>query len=324
LSERKRGRLAAALKWTSLGLLAVVLVGVFGWIPYWLVGVFTTGKFQMRDKENEGLTPASFQLAYEDVAFKAKDGIALKGWWVPAPDAKGSVVLVHGLNRSRLEMVGKTKFLHDQGWNALLFDLRAHGESGGTMRTLGYLERGDVQAAVELARARASALPVVLWGISFGAATAVFTAAEDPQVAAVVCDSSFRSLRDTTSHHLGLFRRFRWWARLVPSWPVSDEVLFWFKRRTGVDPDELDVEKAAAKLRPRPALFVANSGDRRMPQEIAFDLQKAAGEHAAVLVIPGTSHGGAWREGTAPYEEAVQKILDQARAEGGLARMAAR
>ena len=297
---------------------------MFGWIPYWLVGVFTTGKFQMRDKENEGLTPASFQLAYEDVSFPSKDGIALKGWWVPAPDAKGSVVLVHGLNRSRLEMVGKTKFLHDQGWNALLFDLRAHGESGGTMRTLGYLERGDVHAAVELARARTSAAPVVLWGISFGGATAVFTAAEDPQVAAVVCDSSFRSLRDTTSHHLGLFRRFRWWAWLVPSWPVADEVLFWFERRTGADPDLLDVEKAAVKLQPRPALFVANSGDRRMPQEIAFDLQKAAGERATVLVIPGTSHGGAWREGTAPYEEAVKKILDLARAEGGPARMAAR
>ena len=176
-----------------------MLFGVFGWIPYWLVGVFTTGKFQMRDKENEGLTPASFQLAYEDVSFPSKDGITLKGWWVPAPDAKGSVVLVHGLNRSRLEMVGKTKFLHDQGWNALLFDLRAHGESGGTMRTLGYLERGDVHAAVELARARTPGPPVVLWGISFGGATAVFTAAEDPQVAAVVCDSSFRSLRDTTS-----------------------------------------------------------------------------------------------------------------------------
>ncbi len=325
LSERKRGRLAAAFKWTGLGLAAALLFFVFGWVPYWLVGIFTTGKFQMRDKDNEGLTPASFQLAYEDVAFKSEDGIALKGWWVPAPGAKGTVVLVHGLNRSRLEMVSKTAFLHAQGWNALLFDLRAHGESGGTMRTLGYLERGDVHAAVEVARSRAApTAPVVLWGISFGGATAVFAAARDPLVAAVVCDSSFRSLRDTTRHHLNLFRSFRWYLWPVPSWPVSDEVLFWFERRTGVDPDLLDVEKAAAKLRPRPALFVANSGDSRMPQEIAFDLQKAAGERAAVLVIPGNSHGGAWREGTEPYEEAVRKILDMARADEGPARTAAR
>jgi pimeloyl-ACP methyl ester carboxylesterase len=164
----------------------------------------------------------------------------------------------------------------------------------------------------------------VLWGISFGAATAVLAAAEDPQVAAVVCDSSFRSLRDTTRHHMKLFRRFGWWGHLVPTWPVAEEALFWFERRTGADPDRLDVEKAAAKLPPRPALFVANSGDRRMPQEIAFDLQKAAGERASVLVIPGTSHGGAWREGTAPYGEAVKRLLEEAAAGPGLQRLAAR
>ena len=111
---------------------------------------------------------------------------------------------------------------------------------------------------------------------------------------------------------------------LVPAWPVADEALFWFERKTGVDPDLLDVEKAAAKLKPRPVLFVANSGDRRMPQEIAFDLQKAAGERASVLVVPGTSHGGAWREGTAPYEEAVKKLLEEAVGDPGLQRLAAR
>ena len=39
-----------------------------------------------------------------------------------------------------------------------------------------------------------------------------------------------------------------------------------------------------------------------MPQQIAFDLSKAAGDRAQVLVVPGNSHGGAWRDGTAAYE----------------------
>lgn len=322
MSQKKR-RLAAGLKWTGLGAGLLLLVFVFGWVPYFLVSIFAFSGFKMPDKENAGLTPASFKLAYEEVPFQAKDGVALSGWWVPAEPARGTVVLVHGLNRSRVEMVGKVPFLHEQGWNALLFDLRFHGESGGKMRSLGFFERQDVRAAADLAQERSPG-PVVLWGISVGGATAMFTAAEDPRVAGVVCDSSFRSLRDTTRHHLALFRQFRWWLRLVPVWPVSDEVLFWFQRRTGVDPDALDVVKAAAKLRPRPALFVANAGDQRMPQDIAFDLQKAAGENASVLVIPGHSHGGAWREGTAPYEEAVKKLLEAARAEPGPQRMAAR
>jgi len=299
------------VKWfklTMLTLAAGILIFVFGWVPYWLAGVFTTRRFQYNDKENAGLTPASFDLAFEDVSFQAADGVGLRGWWVPAKEPKGSVVLIHGLNRSRIEMVRKLPFLHTLGWNALLFDLRFHGESGGKMRSLGYYERQDVHAATKWAKEHDPG-PVVLWGISFGGATAVLAAAEDPGVSGVVCDSSYRSLKDTARHHLALFRRFRWWLRIVPAWPVADEAVYWFGRRAKLDPDALDIVKAAGRLGPRPALFVANSGDVRMPKEIAFELQAAVGPSAKVLIVPSSSHGGAYRDGTAAYESAVGEFL---------------
>ena len=114
------------------GLLAAAafLVFAFGWVPYFLGGIATTRRFQYNDRENAGLTPASFDLKFEEVSFNAADGVPLSGWWIPAADARGTVVLVHGLNRSRIEMVRKTPFLNRKGWNALLFDLRHHGETG--------------------------------------------------------------------------------------------------------------------------------------------------------------------------------------------------
>ncbi len=303
----------------TAGLLAAAafLVFAFGWVPYFLGGIATTRRFQYNDRENAGLTPASFDLKFEEVSFNAADGVPLSGWWIPAADARGTVVLVHGLNRSRIEMVRKTPFLNRKGWNALLFDLRHHGESGGTVSSFGHFEKQDVHAAVEWARQRSSG-PVVLWGVSLGGASATLAAAEDPSVAALVCDSSYRSLRDTVDHHMTLARSWRWWMRVVPSWPVGAEVLYWIGRRGGFDVDAVDVLAAAARLAGRPALFVCNSGDRRMPAEIAFDLKAAAGDHARVLVVPGNSHGGAWRDGTAAYERAVGEILDEAGAGRGV------
>lgn len=289
---------------------------ILGWAPWFLAGIATTRRFQFPDRENVGLTPKSFELAYQDVSFRSADGVPLKGWWVPAQGAKGSVVLVHGLNRSRIEMVKKTPFLNRLGWNALLFDLRHHGESGGDATSLGIKEKQDVEAAVALARSQ-SAGPVVLWGVSLGGASATLAMADDPTVAGLVCDSSYRSLRDTVRHHLRLFRGFRWWTRLVPSWPVAEEAVYWMGRRGGFDPDQVDVVAAARKVHGRPALFVCNSEDRRMPKEIAFELKDAAGPHAAVLVVPGTSHGGAYRDGTAAYEHAVAGLLDEVLDEGG-------
>jgi len=301
------------LKRVGLVLVAALAIFIFGWAPYWLAGLATIRRFTYNDKENAGLTPKSFELPYEDVSFNAPDGVTLKGWWVPAPEARGTVVLVHGLNRSRIEMVKKVPFLHKQGWNALLFDLRHHGESGGSVSSFGFFEKQDVHAATAFARTRAQG-PVVLWGVSLGGASATLAAAEDPGVAALVCDSSYRSLRDTVSHHLRLFRGFRWWLRIVPNWPVANEVVYWIGRRARFDPDAVDVRGAAAHLAPRPCLFVCNSGDRRMPSEIAFELKAAAGPQAHVLVVPGTSHGGAYRDGTAAYETAVTELLGAAAA----------
>jgi alpha-beta hydrolase superfamily lysophospholipase len=288
------------------------LLFAFGWVPYFLAGIATTRRFQFPDKENSGLTPASFQLASEDVSFRSSDGVPLGGWWVPAPEARGTVVLVHGLNRSRIEMVRRTPFVHAAGWNALVMDLRHHGASGGETTTFGAKEKEDIHAAVRLARERSPG-PVVLWGVSLGGASVVFAAAEDPEVAAVICDSSFRSLDDTVRHHLQLFRGWRWWLRIVPRWPVADLTVFWIGRRGGFDPALADVRAAASRLSGRPSLFVANSDDRRMPKEIALDLRAAAGPGAEVLIVPGKSHGGAWRDGTAAYEAAAAAVLEAAR-----------
>jgi uncharacterized protein len=307
------------VKWgRRLGLAAVVLLAIFafGWAPYWMAGLATTRRFQFPDKENAGLTPASFQLAFEESAFSAPDGVALKGWWVPAQQARGTVVLLHGLNRSRVEMVRKTPFLHQQGWNALLFDLRHHGQSGGDVSTFGFREKDDAAAAVAFARAR-SAGPVVLWGVSLGAASAALAAAQDPSIGGLVADSSYSSLRNTVEHHVRLFRGFRWWTKLIPAWPLGPEVVFWIGRRGGFDPDAVDVRAAVAKLGARPSLWVCNSGDRRMPPEVAHALHAAAGPRASLLTVAGNSHGGAYRDGTERYQAAVAALLAEVESDAG-------
>jgi pimeloyl-ACP methyl ester carboxylesterase len=299
-------------RWLKRGLLLLLAgfgVFIFGFAPYYLAGLATTRRFQFPDRDNAGLTPASFELPFEEVAFNAADGVPLKGWWVPAQGAKGTVVLVHGLNRSRLEMVRKVPFLNRSGWNAVLFDLRHHGASGGGVSSFGFFEKEDAKAAAALARSRAPG-PVVAWGVSLGGATSVLASAEDPTIAGVVCDSSYRSLRDTVSHHVTLARRWRWWIGLLPQWPVADEVVFWMGRRGGFPPEAVDVEAAAARLSGRPCLFVCNTRDRRMPKEIAYELKAVVGESARVLEVNGDSHGGAYRDGTAAYEAAVAQVLD--------------
>jgi hypothetical protein len=59
------------IKTAGLLVLAAFLVFAFGWVPYFLGGIATTRRFQFNDKENAGLSPASFGLKFDEVSFNA-------------------------------------------------------------------------------------------------------------------------------------------------------------------------------------------------------------------------------------------------------------
>ncbi|MBK5256767.1 MAG: alpha/beta fold hydrolase, partial [Vicinamibacteria bacterium] len=244
------------------------------------------------------------------ILLTSSDGIKVSGWWIPAENPRGTVVLVHGLNRTRIEMAKKVEPLHAWGFNCILIDLRHHGLSGSHPTTFGLTERLDVRAAADFALSRSPG-PIVLWGVSLGGASATLEAADDPRVAGLITDSSYDSLPNSVRHHIRLFRHFTWYFTLIPQWPTSDIVLFWIKQRGGFDPAEVDVLAAAAQLKGRPSLFVANRGDRRIPFEIAEEMTRLAGPRSHMLLTESKSHGGAWRDAREPYEAAVKALLDE-------------
>lgn len=299
-------------------LLAVLVLGVvffiFGFVPYFLVDRVVIKGFTLPDKENTEYVKTAFTVPREDIALTASDGVNVSGWWIPADHPRGTVVLVHGLNRTRIEMAKKVEPLHAWGFNCILIDLRHHGTSGSHPTTFGLTEQLDVRAAVDFALTKFDG-PVVLWGVSLGGATVTLEAAGDSRVKGLITDSAYDSLPNTVRHHLSLARGFRIRGvpilKLVPPWPTASIVLFWMKQRGEFDPEAVDVLAAAAKMRDRPSLFVNNSGDIRIPHEIGAEMARLAGPKSHNLLTDSKSHGGAWRDAREPYEAAVRKLLDE-------------
>jgi len=169
---------------------------------------------------------------------------------------------------------------------------------------VGYKERFDVIGAVHYALEQQHApRPVIVWGVSMGAAAALMAAAESPDIAAVISDSSFLSLSDTVRHHWRLFFH-------LPSFPIADEVLYLLAWRGGFWPSDFDLVKAVERIGDRPVLFVALDNDRRMPPSIARDLYShAISAHKALIVLPGQRHGEAFNLDREQYEGAVRQFL---------------
>jgi fermentation-respiration switch protein FrsA (DUF1100 family) len=201
-------------------------------------------------------------------------------------------------------MLPMAAFGHQLGYDGLLFDLRHQGASGGELTTLGYQERLDVIGAVRYALyQQGAARPVILWGVSMGAAAALLAAAESPDVAAVISDSSFSSLRATVEHHWRLFFH-------LPSFPIVDEMVYWIAWRGGFRPSDFDLANAVIRIGNRPILFVALQDDRRMPPSIARVLySRAASPLKALIVLPGHRHGEGFNQAREQYENAVKEFL---------------
>ncbi len=143
-------------------------------------------------------------LDYSEVAPLASDGVQIAAWWIPArpaPNKSGAadwrthrtVIIAPGLGLSKESLLGifndrgiasETGPLRSfvvAGYNVLVLDLRAQGDSAGRLTTFGAAETRDVLGAVAWLKARHPAESQRIFGIglNIGAAAMVAAAAED-------------------------------------------------------------------------------------------------------------------------------------------------
>ncbi|NDJ77051.1 MAG: alpha/beta hydrolase [Chloroflexi bacterium] len=167
----------------SLGVLMALALGYAATVP-----------MMRRRVPDEPDHPTLHGMSCEDVTFSSTDEVELGGWWIPAQQARGTVIMCPGQNGSADKDVPQTKPLHDAGFNVLLFDFRAHGRSEGRLVTLGVLEQLDLRAALDYVQQERGAERAGVMGFSMGAAVALLVAAEDERIAALVLDGAYPRL----------------------------------------------------------------------------------------------------------------------------------
>jgi hypothetical protein len=141
------------------------------------------------------VTPQSYGLRYESVPIRTADGETLDAWWVPAENARGTVLFFHGNAGNISHRIDYLQMFHRLRYSTLIVDYRGFGKSSGTPSEAGTYR--DAEAAWEHLRHARLAQPrdIVIAGESLGAAVATWLAAEvSPR--AVLLFSTFTSVTD--------------------------------------------------------------------------------------------------------------------------------
>lgn len=93
---------------------------------------------------------------------------------------KGVAVLVHGQGKTGASMDAMADSYGSFGWDSLVLDMRAHGESGGNWRTMGFLESKDLSFWLTWVTDKVPNIPLIVHGEGTGASAILRFAVNAP------------------------------------------------------------------------------------------------------------------------------------------------
>jgi len=210
--------------------------------------------------------------------------VTLRGWYIPAEDSVKTIIVCSGANGSLDADVHGAPWLHEAGYNVLLFNWRAHGDSDGEVVTLGFNERYDLIAAVQFAKSKGAERVGVL-GFSMGGSVAIATAAVYEDINAIVADSPFVFVLSAIAG--GLIERgvHEGLAFLLARLFVTTACL-----RTQLNLYDIDLARWINRVAPRPLLLIFGEQDVIVPPSEVDLLFARAGDPKEVWRVPAAAH----------------------------------
>ncbi len=139
--------------------------------------------------------PGRVGLPWEAVTVTTTDGVRIHGWYVPRPEAQGTVIFCHGNGGNISHRLDTLRLLHDLRLAVIIFDYRGYGRSEGSPDEAGTYRDGE---AIRRYAAETLGIPFenqIIWGRSLGGGVAT-ALAERHLPAALVVESSFTSVPD--------------------------------------------------------------------------------------------------------------------------------
>src|SRR6266852_4308276 len=179
-------------RWYTKLLMALLALVFFAVLATTAIAGFLVYRIVKPQRTSSEISMASFPGRPETVNFRMPQLGGREGWFFPGLRGAPTIVLCHGYESSRGELLTLVSALQDHQYNVFVFDFAAHGGNSG-MTTFGYREADEVRAAIDVLAARTDVEPNTfgLWGYNLGAYAALREAEKDRRVRAIVLDSVY-------------------------------------------------------------------------------------------------------------------------------------
>lgn len=216
-----------------------------------------------------------------------RDKIRLNGWYLPAKGvSRGRVILMHDYRTpAGVSFAGVLRAYHERGFDVLLCDQRAHGESLGKYICFGARERFDCKLWVEcMNKLYGDDKPTFLHGVGMGGTAVLMTAGlKLPyNVTAVIAEGAYTSpyamvkklLKKSRVSGKAFLGVFDFWCRALAGYKLKGAST-----------------QAALRETKLPVLLIHGSADEKAPYAMAEANYAACAGEKQLVTIPDAGHG---------------------------------
>ncbi|PQJ15166.1 alpha/beta hydrolase [Aureicoccus marinus] len=258
-----------------------------------------------RDRRlNEG-TPEDLELDYDNLVLIGQNDLELKGYWtLTKEEPKAVVILVHGIGGNKEQMMNKADLLAQQGYDAILFDGRGHGESQGEHITYGFYEKEDIKRIVDFIKEENDSIPIGIWGNSMGGAIALQALEADERINFGIVESTFRSLDEV------VFEYGKRMAKGVMIKQISDYALKRAAEEANFDPTAVQPIESAKEIE-QAVLIAHGDSDKRISVDNAQDLfDSLKTEKKELVIVPRAGHLNMMEVGGEGFKSLVMDFVN--------------
>ena len=216
---------------------------------------------------------------YSAEKLTAADGTELACWYAPGENG-ACIILVHGAKSNLASLTRHAAILNKAGFGVLAQTLRGHGGSGGRGNAFGWACGQDISAAVDFLKNKGVDRIGAL-GLSLGGEVLLSAAADEPEIIAIAADGATqRCLAD----YFALETNRSLWR----SW--TTRVMYATVRLlSGQTPPERTILSSVKNASRTRFLFIA-AGNVENESIYGGLFAEAAGDSAALFVVPGAGH----------------------------------
>lgn len=242
----------------------------------------------------------------KSVYIESHDGLQLHGRWIPAEDAKGTIILFHGYRSTVIADFGPAfELYHNKGLNILVPDQRSHGKSQGRFITFGVKESKDALRWIEYHNKTYGEIPLFLSGLSMGASTVMYVADQDlpDNVRGIIADCGFTSPAVILS---SVYTN----VTHLPAGPSIFVTDLFARLFAGFSLFQKDARKTLSQNK-TPILIVHGTDDGFVPCRMSRQSYAACTGTKELLLVKGADHGVSFLTDTKLYKATIDRFMEK-------------